>query len=292
MPTPIPTPLVTVTTPCIHRQRAISADSSIRWICASYRFRPRLDTCGVVCFVFSSVRWPRRAACPFLTGLVPRDGLLASGQSLVRVRASSVLISGRKRPRRVRSVRGVPRPPFAPGTFPAYPPSSRITNTLRAGYRTLASSRPIVLLGRHVMASSVPGPGAPRPAATGRDRAGRAPTNRRAARASSDSSDKDRERIGRAIYPRRPGLSAHFGRSAHPPSGAPERAASAHLIRVPAKRRSAALLILAAAARRQGPHRSRCLWRRPRGLSPLTARFAAALPRASRSSAPMTGRHY
>jgi hypothetical protein len=32
--------------------------------------------------------------------------------------------------------------------------------------------------------------------------------------------------------------------------------------------------------------------RRPLRLSPLTARFAAALPRASRSSAPMTGRHY
>ena len=193
------------------------------------QFRPRLDTCGVVCFVFfilSSVRWPLRAACPFMT-LVPRDGLLASGQSLVRVRASSVLISGRKRPRRVRSARGVPRPPFASGSFPAYLPSSRITNTLRAGYRTLASSRPIVLLGRHVMASSVTGPGAPRPAATGRDRAGRAPTNRRVAHASSDLSDKDRERIGRAIYPRRPSLSAHFTRSAHPPSGAPERAASA-----------------------------------------------------------------
>ena len=124
------------------------------------------------------------------------------------------------------------------------------------------------------MASSVTGPGAPRPAATGRDRAGHAPTNRRVARANSDSSDQNRERVGRAIYPRRPSLSAHFARSAHPPSGAPERAASAHPIRVPAKRRSAALLILAAAARRQGPHCFRRSWRRPRGLSPLTARFA------------------
>jgi hypothetical protein len=225
--------------------------------------------------------------------LVPRDGLLASGQSLVRARASSVLISGRKRPRRVRSARGVPRPPFAPGTFPAYPPIFTHNEHPSCGLSdTSLRSRPIVLLGRHVMASSVTGPGAPRPAATGRDRAGRAPTNRRVARASSDSSEKDRVRIGRAIYPRRPSLSAHFARGAHPPRGAPERAESAHPIRVPAKRRSAAPLILAAAARRQGPHRPRCLRRRPRGLSPLTARFAAALPRASRSSAPMTGRHY
>ena len=50
--------------------------------------------------------------------------------------------------------------------------------------------------------------------------------------------------------------------------------------------RSAALLILAAAARRQGPHCSRGSWRRPRRLSPLTARFAAAPPRASRSDVP------
>jgi hypothetical protein len=61
-----------------------------------------------------------------------------------------------------------------------------------------------------------------------RDRTRRAPTNRRVARASSDSSDKDRVRIGRAIYPRRPSLSARSARSAHPPRGAPERAEPAH----------------------------------------------------------------
>ncbi len=74
-----------------------------------------------------------------MTGLVPRDGLPPVGSSLVRARASAVLSSGRKPPRRVRSARGVPRPPFASGSFPAYPPSSRITNTRVTGYRTLAA---------------------------------------------------------------------------------------------------------------------------------------------------------
>ena len=96
----------------------------------------------------------------------------------------------------------------------------------RAGYRTLRfAPRPIVLLGRRVIASRVPRPRAP----------------------------------GRSGPPR---------------------------MRVAEPGRSAALFSLAAAARRQGPHCSRGFRRRPPGLSPLTARFAAALPRASRSRTP------
>ena len=70
------------------------------------------------------------------------------------------------------------RPSFTFGSFPAYPPSSRITNTRVTGYRTLAALASDSPPRASVIASRVPRPGAPRPAETGRDRPRRAARSR------------------------------------------------------------------------------------------------------------------
>ena len=128
---------------------------------------------------------------------------------------------------------------YSSGSFPAYPPSSRITNTALRAIEHSLRSRPIVRRGvRYCVASA---------------KTRRAPTRL----------DRPRPRPARRASPR-------------------QKPASRVLYPV----RSAALLILAAAARRQGPHCSRGSRPSSGGLFPLTARFAAALPRASRSEPP------
>jgi len=213
MPTGVDTPVVTVTTPCIHRQRANSTCISMRWISASCRFRPRLDTCGVVCFVFSFQRalvapgrvpvhdWVGASGRPPSGRLVPRSGACQCRTQQRKETTQTRAVGARSTATslRVRVVSCI-SPIFTHNEHP----SCGLSDT-----RTLASDSPPRASRYGVVRAR---PGAPRPVPTGRDRAGRAPTNRLSS-ASSDSSDKDRERIGRAIYPRRPSLSAHLCRS-------------------------------------------------------------------------------
>ena len=93
---------------------------------------------------------------------VPRDGLLASGRPSFGRVPVPYSISGRKRPNgRPRSTAGRL---LRPGRFLQMHVLTHNEHPSCGLSDTSLRSRPIVLLGRHVMASPVPRPGAPRPA--------------------------------------------------------------------------------------------------------------------------------
>ena len=240
MPTGVPTPVVTVTTPCIHRHRANSADISMRSDFALLADSGR-DYIPVGLFVLflSSVRWPLRAACTFMTVLVPRDCRpKGRSPSFARVPVPYSSAEGNDP--------GGRQAVYYIRVVSCRCTCSRITNTRVTGYRTLAALASDSPPRASVIASRVPRPGAPRPAETGRDR------------------------LRRAARPRAENPPAESCTRFAPPLFSfwqPQRAVKGRIARV--------------------AHR-----RRLRGLSPLTARFAAALPRASRSERSETGRHY
>ena len=118
------------------------------------------------------MRWPLRAAWTFMTTVGASGRPPSVRPSLVRARASSVLISGRKRPSgRPRSTAGRL---LRPGRFLQMHVLTHNEHPSCGLSDTSLRSRPIVLLGRHVMASPVPRPGAPDPPKTNRNRMRRA----------------------------------------------------------------------------------------------------------------------
>ena len=124
---------------------------------------------GLFVLFLSSVRWPLRAACTIVTrwclgtaalkGAVPRSGAC---QFRTHQRKETTQAVGR----------GVPQAVFYVRVVSCRCTCSRITNTRVTGYRTLAALASDSPPRASVIASRVPRPGAPRPAATGRDRLG------------------------------------------------------------------------------------------------------------------------
>ena len=131
--------------------------------------------CFFVCFVLSSMRWPLRAACTFMTTLVPRD-CRPKGRSPSFARVPVPYSSAEGNDPAVG--RGVPQAVFYIQVVSCRCTCSRITNTRVTGYRTLAALASDSPPRASVIASRMPRPGAPRPVPTGRDRPRRAARSR------------------------------------------------------------------------------------------------------------------